>query len=186
MSLVLRLVDKSFDVREEFLGFLYCKSGLSGKSLSETLLGAISELKLDINDCRGQGYDGAAAVSGSKNGMAAHIIKENPKAIYTHCFSHRLNLSICKTCKIQSVANIMEQIKELSYFFNFSEPRQLLLLECIELCAPDAEKRLKDVCRTCWIERINGMDIFEETFIPITYCLEKVKINVDNTCNRDT
>ena len=52
MSLVLRFVDKNFDVREEFLGFLYCKSGLSGKALSETLLGAISELKLDIHDSR--------------------------------------------------------------------------------------------------------------------------------------
>ena len=82
-------------------------------------MAAISELKLDINDCRGQGYDGTAAVSGIKNGMAAHILEENPKAIYTHCFSHRLNLSVCKTCKIQSVPNIMEQIKELSYFFQF-------------------------------------------------------------------
>ena len=125
MSLVLKFVDKHFDVREEFLASLHCKSGLSGKALSETLLEAIAELKLDINDCRGQGYDGAAAVSGSKNGMAAHIIKENPKAIYTHCFSHRLNLSICISCKIQSGANIMEQLKELSYFFHFSEPRQL-------------------------------------------------------------
>ena len=133
MSLVLRFVAKNFDVREEFLGFFHCKSSLSGKALSETLLEAISELKLDINDCRGQGYDGAAAVSGSKNSMTTHIIKENPKAIYTYCFSHRLNLSICKTCKIKSVANIMEQIQELSYFF--------LLLECIELYAPDADKK---------------------------------------------
>ena len=101
----------------------------------------MSELKLDINDCRWQDHDGAAAVSGSKNGMAAHIIKEHSKAIYTHCFSHRLNLSIGKTCKIQSVANIMEQLKELSYFFNFSEPRKILWLECIELYAPDADKK---------------------------------------------
>ena len=114
MSLVLRFFDKNFDIREKISGFLHSKSGLSEKALSETLLGAILELKLDINDCRGQGYNEPAAVSGSKNGMAAHIIKENPKAIYTHCFSHRLNLSICKACKIQSVANIMEQIKELS------------------------------------------------------------------------
>ena len=143
MSLVHRFVDKNFDVREEFLGLLHCKSSLSGKALSETLLGAFSELKLDINDCRGQGYDGASAVSRSKNDMAAHVINKNPKASYTHCFSHRLNLSICKTCKIQSVANIMEQIKELSYFFNFSEPRQLSLLECIKLFAPDADKKNK-------------------------------------------
>ena len=104
-------------------------------------MGAISELKLDINNYRGQGYDGAAAVSGSKYGMAALIIKENPKAIYTYCFSDRINLSIGKTCKIQSVANIMEQLKELSYFFNFSEPRKILWLECIELYAPDADKK---------------------------------------------
>ena len=114
MSLVLRFFDKSFDVREDFLGFLHCKSGLSGKALSETLLRAISELNLDIHDCRGQGYDGAAAVSGHKRCMTAHITKENPKAIYTYCFSHRANLSICKTCKIQSIGNMMEQIKELS------------------------------------------------------------------------
>ena len=63
MPLVLRFVDKNFVVREEFLGFLRCKSGLSGKALSETLLRAISKLKLDINDCKGKGYDGAAAVS---------------------------------------------------------------------------------------------------------------------------
>ena len=74
MSLVLRSVDKNFDVLVEFLSFLHCKSGLSGKELSETLLGAISELKLDINDCRGQGYDGVTAVSGSRNEMTAHII----------------------------------------------------------------------------------------------------------------
>ena len=83
MSLVLRSADKNLNVQKEFLGLLHCKSGLSGKALSETLLGVveISELKLDINDCVGQGYDGAAAVSGSKNGMAAHIINRNPKAV---------------------------------------------------------------------------------------------------------
>ena len=103
-------------------------------------MGAISELNLDINDCRGQGYDGTAAVSGSKNGTPAHIINKNPKAIYTHCFSHRLYPSICKTCKIQIVSNIMEKIKELSYFKIFIKPRQLLSLECIELFASDADK----------------------------------------------
>ena len=100
MSLVLRFADKNFDLEENFLWLLHCKSGLSGKALSETLLGTISDLKLGINGCRELGYNQAATVSENKNGMTAHIIKKNPKANYTHCFSHRLNLSICKTCKI--------------------------------------------------------------------------------------
>ena len=42
----------------------------------------------------------------------------------------------------------MEQIKELSYFFNFSEHRQLLLLEFIELHAPYADKKNKGCLST--------------------------------------
>ena len=30
------------------------------------------------------------------------------------------------------------------------------------------------------------MDTLDELFIPITYCLEEIKFNKDNTCNRDT
>ena len=48
------------------------------------------------------------------------------------------------------------------------------------------KKQLKDVCRTRWTEQVNGMDTFEELFIPIVYCLEKIKFNKDNKCNRDT
>ena len=79
MSLALRLFDKNFDVREECLVFLHCKSRLSEKSLNETLLGGISKLKLDISDYREQGYDEAAVVSRSMNSMAAYIINQNAK-----------------------------------------------------------------------------------------------------------
>ena len=85
MSLVLRFVDKNLDLQEKFLWFLHCKSGLSGKALSETLLTTISDLMLGINGSKEQGYDQAATVSENKNGMAAHTIKKNPKAIYNRC-----------------------------------------------------------------------------------------------------
>ena len=64
MSFVLRFVDKDDEIREEFLGFLHCKFGLSGETLAETILTEIGNLTLDISNCRGQGYDGAASVSG--------------------------------------------------------------------------------------------------------------------------
>ena len=70
---------------------------------------------------------GAPTASGSKNSMAAHMISKNPKAIYTHCFYHRLKLSICKTCQIQRVSNIMEQIKEWSYFLKFFRAKALFV-----------------------------------------------------------
>ena len=47
-------------------------------------------------------------------------------------------------------------------------------------------KKLKYVCQTGWIERVNVMDTFEEVFIPVVYCLEKMKFNKDNAFNGDT
>ena len=117
LSLVIRYVDSDCVIREEFLGFLHCDLGLSGKALAETVLGGLIDLGLDIRNCRGQGYDGAAAVSGHINGLSAHICKINNKAIYTHCHSHRLNLVIGASCNIQCVRNVFDQIKEIYYFF---------------------------------------------------------------------
>ena len=122
LSLVIRYGDSDCVIREEFLGFLHCDLGLSGKALAETVLGGLIDLGLDIRNCCGQGYDGAAAVSGHINGLSAHICKINNKAIYTHCHSHRLNLVIGASCNIQCVRNVFDQIKEISYFFKFSEP----------------------------------------------------------------
>ena len=117
-----RYVDSDCVVREQFLGFLHCDLRMLGKTLAETVLGGLIDLGLDIINCCGQGYDGAAAVSGHINELSAHICKINNKAIYTHCHSHRLNLVIGQSCNIQCVRNVFDQIKEISYFFKFSEP----------------------------------------------------------------
>ena len=42
LSLVIRFVDGSGEIREEFLGFLHCDLGLSGKALAETVLNGIT------------------------------------------------------------------------------------------------------------------------------------------------
>ena len=63
LSLVIRYFDSDCVMREEFLGFLHCDLGLSGKKLAEKVLGGLIDLCLDIRNSCGKGYDGAAAVS---------------------------------------------------------------------------------------------------------------------------
>ena len=138
MSFVLRYTDKDDEIREKFLGFLHCELGLSGKALAETILTdigsltldinnciltEIGNLTLDINNCWGQEYNGAASVFGHINALSAHKLRINEKAVYTQCHSHRLKLVVATSCSIQYVRNVLDQIKELSFFFNFSEPR---------------------------------------------------------------
>ena len=187
MSLVIRYVDSDCVIREEFLGFLHCDLGLSGKALAETVLGGLIDLGLDIRNCRGQGYDGAAAVSGHINGLSAHICKINNKAIYTHCHSHHLNLFIGTACNIQCVRNVLDQTKEISYFFRLSEPQQKMLINSIKEHAPDSQKKkLSDFCPTRWVEKVTGLDDFEDLFAPIVFCLEEMSLNIGRVCNQDT
>ena len=40
---------------------------------------------LNVSNCRGQCYDGAAGV---KNGVSAQISAEESRAVYVHCYGH--------------------------------------------------------------------------------------------------
>ena len=169
LSLVLRFVDKDGEIREEFLGFLHCELGLTGKALAETILIEIGNLTLDINNCRGQGYDGTASVSGHINGLLARILMINEKAVYTHYYSYQLNLAVAASCSIQYVRNVLDQIKSVFFFFNFSEP---FLDISIENHASDCLKRkLKNVCRTRWVKQITGLDDVEDLYASIVFLL---------------
>ena len=187
MSLVLRFVDNELNIREDFIKFLHCRWGLTGADLAAVILKALADLSLNIEDCRGQGYDGAGAVSGHINGLSAHILQLNRKAIYTHCYSHRLNLIICDTCSVPLVRNVLTQVKELSYFVNNSQNRQIAFEKNVLEYSPDSKKKkLKDVCRTRWVERVDGMDVFEELFVPIFFTLKEMSLNLERKYNPNT
>ena len=125
LSLVLRYINSSYDVQEEFVGFVHLKDGLSGKAIADSIVKKVTDLGLDIMNCRVQGYDRAGAVAGHKNGASAHILRICRKLIYIHCFSHRLSLAISKNFNVVSVNNMLETVQKISFFFQYSEQRQL-------------------------------------------------------------
>ena len=47
---------------------------LSGKELASTVLKNLSQIGIDVSKMRGQGNDGAAAMSGRLNGAQVHIV----------------------------------------------------------------------------------------------------------------
>ena len=172
LSLVIRFFDSErIEVTEEFVGFIHCSEGLTGEALASVILKRLKELGLDIMDCRGQGYDGA----GEKKGCASRITCINCKALYTHCFCHRLNLAVCGCFVIPIVRDMMSNIKEISKFFNNSENRLKVLEKNInEHCEQSVRKKLLDVCRTRWCARIDAMILFEELFPAIINALEEL------------
>ena len=134
---------------EEFLKFLYMDSGVRGEELKSKILETLRDAGIYMSYCRGQGYDGAANMSGVRCGCASLITAEYPLAICMHCACHKFNLVIQKTCSVQMVRNIMDTIKQLSYFFNLSPKRQGALEKHVMTDYPEAKRtKLIDVCRT--------------------------------------
>ena len=71
----------------------------------------------------------------------------------------------------------MEKIKEIANFFNFSVHRKNSWLEKLKVYASNAQLQKLVVCRTRWLERIDGISIFEELFVSIYHSLREMKEN---------
>ncbi len=50
-------------------------------------------MNLNITHCHAQCYDGAANMCGARNSVATQISREEPRAIFIHCYGHALNLA---------------------------------------------------------------------------------------------
>ena len=78
----------------------------------------VQSLKSNILHCRGQAYDGASAMASEKVGVQARICIISPLALYTHCRSHVLNLSIALLHLHHDVPIDVDEICELSVMKN--------------------------------------------------------------------
>ncbi|XP_042143001.1 52 kDa repressor of the inhibitor of the protein kinase-like [Ixodes scapularis] len=61
-------------VREEFLGYAQVHD-LSCRSLAKEIIKFLSGVEIDLRYLRGQGHDGAAAMSGRLNGVQAAVLE---------------------------------------------------------------------------------------------------------------
>ena len=187
LPLVIGFVDSGAEIRETFLGFIPCDEGLTGAAIAKKVTEGIENFSLDMNCCRGQGYDGAGNMAGKCIGAAARIQSMFPKAPYVHCGSQALNLCVASACSIQVVRNMMGQVRVVSDFFNNSPKRFGFLEMQIKEILPNAKhSHLIDVCLTRWVTRLDGLDVFAEVFVPLTQCLEAMKLNQDGVWNAET
>ena len=83
-SVVIRFLDSTKTVREEFVGFYFCEDVTTGAAIKDLIIGAVVELGLSMDDCRGQCYDGAGNMSGRLNGVSSLLRAEHNMAIYVH------------------------------------------------------------------------------------------------------
>ena len=128
VCIAVRWVDNSYNIQETALGLVQLPDT---KAL--TIFSAIKDVLirccLSTSNCIGQAYDGAANMSGVRNGVQALMKKENSSCLYVHCFAHSLNLCIQHVVrKSDLLSNCIEFILQLVQLIKFS-PKRLTIFE---------------------------------------------------------
>ena len=83
--------ESRFEIVERFLKFVYCSDETESK-IAQMTTEALESHAILLADCRAQGYDNAANMSGKYNGAQAITKEQYPTAIFSSCAWHTLNL----------------------------------------------------------------------------------------------
>ncbi|XP_022851453.1 zinc finger MYM-type protein 1-like [Olea europaea var. sylvestris] len=126
MSLVIRCVDESMDssmVQEYWIEFLKVDD-TSGLGLFTELTNVLTNLELDVDNIRGQVYDNGANMSGRHKGVQKRLLEINPRAFYTPCGCHSLNLALCDMANCCSKAMSFFGVIQRIYTVFSSSPKR--------------------------------------------------------------
>ncbi|KAG7951501.1 hypothetical protein I3843_12G009700 [Carya illinoinensis] len=92
MAIILRFVDKDDTM---------------APTLKNEICALLSRYDLQIENIRGQGYDGGSNMRGEWNGLQALFLKDCPYVYYVHCWAHKLQLALVAASR------------EAKYFYQF-------------------------------------------------------------------
>lgn len=119
-------------------------------------------------------------MSSGRIGVQARIKEKSPLALYMHCNSHVLNLSIAAACKLPPIRNMIDSLNETYLFFNNSPKRQAFFELVIEKEEIQSNvKKLKGLCKTRWVKRHLCFETFYELYNVLSKTLEGI-LNPDD------
>ena len=94
--------------------------------LKQILLSSLSIISLSPDKLIGQCYDGASNMRGAISGLQAKVKALQPKAVYSHCYAHCVNLIIVEATSSNQYARNFFGVLQNLYCFLEASPAKLL------------------------------------------------------------
>ena len=81
-------------------------------------------LNSSLSNCRGHCYDGCSTMEGATAGVATAIKEMEPRALYTHCYAHALNVVCGDSLKRSKVMkDALDTTYEITKLVKLSQKR---------------------------------------------------------------
>lgn len=173
LVLCFRYVDSELDVHEDFVGF-YQIPNIAANTIVSVINDTLMRFDLNMSRCRGQCYDGASNMSGVRNGVKTQLLRQEKRALYTHCYGHVLSLSVADTIKnIALLRSCMDTTHEISKLLQYSPKRANLFKEIkVNMC--DETSGFRILCPTRWTVRNETFRCIIDNYTPLLELWETI------------
>ena len=177
LTVIFRYMENDSPV-ERFVTFLP-NQGHKSQEMFDGLVKLLSEFEIDLQNCRGQSYDNASAMSGKFNGLQAKVAAVNPLAYWLPCAGHSLNLvgKAAAECCTQAIA-FFDFLEAIFVFFTASTKRYKILIDTLKehggnILVP------QPVSQTRWSARADATKALVKGYQPIKNALLKIAKDKD-------
>uniref|UniRef100_H3ADC1 DUF4371 domain-containing protein n=1 Tax=Latimeria chalumnae TaxID=7897 RepID=H3ADC1_LATCH len=150
----------------------------SAASITNTIEDIMLRMSIQLKDCRGQCYDEASSMAGCKTGVATSLLSKEPRALYTHCYGHALNLAVQETVKKNHILrDTLDTIEEMTKLIKKSPKRETIFKKVKEEIAL-ASPGIHLLAPTCWTVRASALASISENYLALkeTWLQSKTEI----------
>ncbi|NXS14279.1 P52K kinase, partial [Neodrepanis coruscans] len=176
LPVLVRFVDDSHNLREEFVGFLPYEA--DPEVLAVKFHSTVTEKwGLNMEYCRGQAYIVSSGFASKMKVVASRLLEKYPQAVYTLCSSCALNVWLAKSVPLAGVSAALGTMEDVCCFFHQSPQLLLELDSTISALFQDSQPRgreLQDVCRSQWTGRHDAFEVALELLPALVLCLDAV------------
>ena len=170
----IRWVDEEFQAHEEFIG-LHKVDSIAANVLVSVLKDTLLRLNLKITQCRGQCYDGASNMSGTKSGVAMQIATAESRAVYMHCYGHALNLAVGDTVQQSKLLrDTLDTTGEISKLLKYSPCHDSLFEKLKSEIAPN-QPGFRTLCPTRWTVKESSLESVIKNYVVLQQLWEEAK-----------
>ena len=180
VTLFIRWVTDDLQVHEDFVG-LYSVPSIAADMLVSVIKDVFMRMNLRFDKVRGQCYDGASAMSGKRRGVAKQISDIEPRAVFTHCYGHALNLAASDTIKsLKVMKDALETTHEITKLIKFS-PRREAIFQVVKQDMPGTSSGIRVLCPTRWTVKADALASIMSNFEALQITWEEAVDVVSDT-----